>query len=117
MVDIAGPFMTKREGRNTRANPLLEGKVWALVVVCMASIDVNLDVLEGYGTIYFLQGFEAHVQVRGRPTKVIGDQGSQVISAADTVESLWDMIDVQRVMNYDPEHVQWEFVPSGSHTS
>ena len=50
LADLFGPLKTSEPGREktTRANPSLPHKVRAMVLVCMLSRAVNIQVVEGY---------------------------------------------------------------------
>lgn len=115
-LDLCGPYLTKAERRNTRSNPALAGKVWILVIVCSASSAIQLELVEGYDTSNFLVALDNFVHLRGQPKKYICDRGSQIVSASDTVESLWEVIDDVEVRNHVCQYSEFEFVPSGAHS-
>lgn len=116
ILDIAGPFSTVADRRETRSFRVQTGKVWILVIVCRATGAVHIEVLEGYDTNNFLAGFDAFTRLRGKPSSVTADLGSQIRSAANVMESPWSHTKMSKVQN-DPENITWYFVPSGAHSS
>ena len=115
-VDLCGPYLTKSDKRTTRANNTISGKVWVLAVVCSASQAVHIEAVQGYDTNNFLAALDNFVAIRGKPTHIIADRGSQVMSASNTVSALWNEIDTTRLQNQMCESTTWEFVPSGAHS-
>ncbi|XP_066955181.1 uncharacterized protein [Macrobrachium rosenbergii] len=116
VIDIAGPFNTIADRRETRNYRVNSGKAWILVIVCRASGAAHIEVLEGYDTNCFLAGFDAFTRIRGKPTSVTADLGSQIRGAANVMESLWNHTKMAKIQT-NPETTTWHFVPSGAHSS
>lgn len=115
-VDLCGPYQTVAKRRSTRSRPVSPvGKVWVLVIVCAASRAVHLEMCEGYDTAQFLVAFSSFTDLRGVLTKVIADQGSQIVGARNTLEYLWSSVDSVNVRKHTLGVTSWEFVPSGAH--
>lgn len=114
-LDLCGPYVCEAETRFTRQNPVLSGKVWILVVICAASHAAHLELVEGYSTAGFLSAFDNFVSLRGLPTEVFADRGSQVKAAGETMESIWEAVDTAVLANRYCETTEWHFVPAGAH--
>ena len=52
-------------------------KVWGIVINCAATRAVHTDITEGYGTDSFLQVLRKFVSLRGCPSVIHSDKGSQ----------------------------------------
>lgn len=116
IIDLCGPYSTLADRRNTRAVPVQAGKVWVLVVVCAASRAVHLELVEGYDTENFLAAYDSFTSVRGQPTRVIADRGSQIIGASNTLAALWQHVDQAKVQRHTCAQTTWEFVPTAAHS-
>ncbi|XP_064120796.1 uncharacterized protein LOC135225391 [Macrobrachium nipponense] len=117
VIDIAGPFNTIADRRETRNYRVNSGKAWILVIVCRASGAAHIEVLEGYDTNCFLAGFDAFTRIRGKPTSVTADLGSQIRVAANVMESLWNHTKIAKIQTNPETTTTWHFVPSGAHSS
>ena len=104
-LDIMGPFTVKGLGGFSRKT----FKVWAIVLVCLASKAVSSWALKDYGTDAFLMAFMNHVSVYGPPSLVITDRGSQIRAAAD-VSPNWDSIQHETASR----GTAWRFVPAAT---
>lgn len=85
-----------------------------MVIVCKASHACHLEVTEGYDTANFLSAFDEFTHLRGKPSSVVADKGSQIVSAG-TSECLWKHVFPFIIRNYSPDEIEWNFVPSGPH--
>ena len=115
-LDLCGPYMTKSDRRHTRQNQALAGKVWVMIIICAASRAVHLELVEGYDTASFLEALDNFTSTRGKPSKIVADRGSQIVSADNTIQSVWDVISETQARNHLCETTEWEFVPSGAHS-
>ena len=79
-LDFTGPTLVKPVGK-ARA----QVKTWTIVFVCMTTGALHLELVDSYGTEAFLLAWEAFVSLRGRPSRVVSDQGSQLILAQSLV--------------------------------
>ena len=70
-VDLAGPFVCKREGasRRTRRNPGTM-KVWAVLFVCLQVKAVKIYLVGGLHTEDFLLAWDSFVADHGQPAVV-----------------------------------------------
>ena len=67
-VDLAGPFVCKREGasKTTRRNPGTM-KVWAVLIVCLQVKAVKIYLVGGLHTEDFLLAWDSFVADHGQP--------------------------------------------------
>ncbi|XP_033118408.1 uncharacterized protein K02A2.6-like, partial [Anneissia japonica] len=76
-IDLFGPFVVRGEvQKRTR------GKAYGVIINCLVTRAIHLDIASDYSTEAFLQVFRRFVSVRGYPKKVYTDCGTQ-LSAAD----------------------------------
>ncbi|XP_068227555.1 uncharacterized protein [Palaemon carinicauda] len=116
VIDIAGPFTTITDRRETRNYRVNFGKAWILVIVFHASVAAHIEVLESYDTNCFLAGFNAFTRICGKPASATADLGSQILGAANVMESLWNHTKMAK-NHTNPETTTWHFVLSGAHSS
>ena len=112
-VDLAGPFkvFSMLKKRNTRRS---EGtlKVWAVLVLCLNTSALKIYLVPGYSTQDFMVAWVEFESDCGIPKKVHSDRGSQLVSAAediDTPDYNWDMIGTSR-----KGQTVWDFCPAGA---
>ena len=75
-LDLFGPFII-RDNIKKRAR----SKAYGIIFNCMATRAVYLDIVDGYGTQYFLVTFRRFVTVRGYPASIRSDNLSQLVAA------------------------------------
>lgn len=107
-VDLFGP-LTYRDMVKRRVT----GKGWGVVFVCMMSTAVHLELTEAYSTDAFLMAFRRFICMRGTPSLVISDRGSQLVEAASEVAG-WDFARIQEWSA--ARKFEWRLVPTqGQH--
>ena len=115
-VDLAGPFVCKREGasRRTRRNPGTM-KVWAVLFVCLQVKAVKIYLVGGLHTEDFLLAWDSFVADHGQPAVAYSDRGTNLTAAVreggdtEVPDYDWDRI-AQRGIG----KTEWQFHPSGS---
>ena len=82
-VDLAGPFLCKREGgaRVTRRNSGTV-KMWAVLLVCLQTKAVKIYIAGGLSTEDFLLAWDSFVADHGQPLIAYSDRGTNLTSAA-----------------------------------
>jgi hypothetical protein len=92
MVDYFGPFPLKGE-----VNKRSQGRGYGVLFTCLYTRAVYADVAHDYSTDGFLTVFRRFVTIRGYPSKIYSDNGSQLVRASkelkDAIKVLkWDVI-------------------------
>ena len=81
-IDLMGPFICRGE-----KNPRITLKKWAAVIEDVYSGAVHCDVVEDYSAAAVILMMRKFAALRGWPTLVSSDPGSQLVSAGDKMES------------------------------
>ena len=89
-------------------------KVWGTIFTCAASRAVWLDVTPSYSTDSILQTIEKFMRVRGMPSEIISDQGSQMKAASKELTKDWNWSKVSDSLS--ARSIKWTIVPAeGQH--
>ena len=115
-VDLAGPFLCKKEGAS-QVNRSNTGtvKVWAVLVVCLQVKALKIYLAGGLGTEDFLLAWDSFVADHGQPMVAYGDRGTNLVSAAkeggdiDVPDYDWD-----KIAETAQGRTDWQFHPAGS---
>ena len=89
MQAVHGDLSRLHGGMTVKAmvNKRARMKVYPLILVCQATGAVHTQVAHDYSTSAFLLQWDHFVAIRGRPTKVVSDCGSQLTSSDNTVKA------------------------------
>ena len=82
-IDLFGP-LTIRDTVKKRTHM----KVWGVIATCASTRAVYIDLTESYGTDAILQTIHRFVSIRGCPSEMISDQGTQLIAASKDIATL-----------------------------
>ena len=109
-VDLCGPYIV-RSMTNKRSTM----KVWVLIIVCLNTKAVAMELPAGYSTDDFLLAYGIHVSQHGIPLFVHSDRGSQLIAAKkelceDPLRYDWDAIAASGLQ----QGTTWKFCPAGA---
>lgn len=115
-LDLFGPFRVKPPGRTTRGKAFADcGKVWGLIVNCLSTRSIHIEVCEGYDTENFLAAFHAFTNIRGLPASVFADNGSQIQAADGTYRSLFSAMDWGKITRDGaPKNIEFKHTNPGS---
>ena len=82
-LDFMGPYLVKDEvkGRTTK-------KVWVILIVCLVTKALHVQVSTGYDTQSFLTQFHDYMAVRGQPRTCYTDAGTQLVAAGKVTNEL-----------------------------
>ena len=112
-LDLLGPTLVK--GIVNKRSTM---KVWPLIFVYQATGAIHLSVMHDYGTQAFLLQYTGYINLRGKPTKIVSDKGSQLTSSHNVVAFAdheapenWGWSEVEQKTAQDG--TSWEFVPAG----
>ena len=114
-VDLAGPFVCKREGasKSTRRNPGTM-KVWAVLFVCLQVKAVKIYMAGGLNTEDFLLVWDSFVADHGQPLIAYGDRGTNLTSASKEQSTEVPIYDWEKISASCRGKTEWKFHPPGS---
>ena len=109
-VDFAGPFIVKITRR-------VEAKRWLCLFTCTASRAVHLEMAYTLDTDGFLNTFTRMTSRRGKPERVVSDNGTNFIGADRELGELVQALDQEKIINDAANKgIKWKFNPPlGSH--
>ena len=110
-IDLFGPYLIKDTVKKRT-----KMKVWGFIATCAVSRAVHLDITDSYGTDSILQTLRKFKLMRGCPSEIISDQGSQLVAASK------DVADLTKNWNWGPiaewassKSIKWTVVPAEAH--
>ena len=106
-VDFFGPFKTRGV-----VNKRSRGKSFGVIFTCGATRAVHCDLSQDYSVDGFLQTFRRFTSVRGYPSNIWSDCGSQLIAADKELREMIKGFDKQQLIEYGAEKgINWHFSP------
>ena len=84
-IDLFGPLTIKDMVKKRTTM-----KVWGFIANCTVTRSIHLDLTESYSTDAILQTLRKLKLLRGCPTEIISDQGSQMRAAAKDLTNDWN---------------------------
>ena len=109
-LDFFGPFITRGE-----TNKRTRGKAYGLIFSCSVSRAVYLDIASDYSMPAFLMVLRRFVSLRGYPSKIISDPGSQLVAASKELHQVVDQFDTETLQNFGTEYgLEWEFTSANA---
>ena len=108
MIDYFGPFVIRGEvQKRTR------GKAYGVLLTCMSSRAVHLDLSQNYSKDRFMQLFRRYASVRGWPQMIYSDNGTQLVGASKELKDVVNNLDWTQVKSSSLAHgTEWKFSPS-----
>ena len=79
-LDIAAPILVRG-----MVNKRSQMKCWPLLIVCMLTGSIHIGLMTGYGAKHFLMAWWIFCELRGYPSKVQSDSGSQLKASVPVV--------------------------------
>ena len=106
-LDLFGPFFIKDSvKKRTRC------KSYGVIFNCLSSRSVHLDLIDGYSTKSFMDGFRRFISIRGCPRRIYSDCGSQLTSFNKELKDMISELKVEEIQNcvrkYGGE-IEWTF--------
>ena len=106
-IDYFGPF-TIRGVVNKRTR----GKGFGVIFTCASSRAVYCDLSQDYSVDGFLQTFRRFTSIRGYPSDVWSDCGSQLVATDKELREMVRGFDQQRLIEFGAEKgINWHFSP------
>ena len=106
-IDLFGPFEIKGE-----VNKRSTGKVYGVIFFCLPSTAIHLDITSDYSTDAFLNAFRRFVSIRGCPSVVYSDAGSQLLGASKVLRNIAENWDWDKISHFhNKKGIKWNFSP------
>ena len=111
-MDLFGPIEIKDTVKQRTRK-----KVWGFIFNCTVTRAMYLDLTEDYGTDAILQTIRRFVSIRGCPSEIQSDQGSQLIAAAKDIAVLTEKWDWKPIQEWATSRkIKWTLAPAeGQH--
>ena len=107
MLDHIGPFSVKNSGKTE--------KVWVLIITCLYSRAVSLNICLSLDTSSFLRAFQMHILRYSLPKLVLGDPGSSIVSGVNVVIDFLNDFATRKYLEENGIHqVKFQTYPSGA---
>ena len=105
-LDVWGPVIIseKRATRSTSA----QRKVWVLILVCLVSRAVHVEIIPSLDTTAFRNGLQRFISVRGKPKIIRSDNGTNFVSAHNQMVNVNLEVIESNLNKYD---IEWMFNP------
>ena len=101
-VDFAGPLYIKQGDLSDGSS-----KVWIALFTCCVTRAVHLELVPDLTAQTFLRSFKRFTARRGIPSQIVSDNAKTFVSAAQTLERLFDNPEVQQYLS--GLKVKWNF--------
>ena len=108
-MDLFGPFLCRSD-----VNKRSSMKVWGVVIVDRNSGAIHCDVALDYSTQEIIKALRRFASLRGWPTKICSDPGSQLMSSSGRLESWWKNMQTELGNLGSEENFEWEISPANS---
>ena len=95
-LDLTGPCLVKN-----MVNKRTKIKCWPLLIICLSTGTVDIRLMTGYSTKVIMDQWQFFASHRGKPSKFVSDQGSQLKAAS--LEITW-------TKHKDPGKWEWNII-------
>ena len=111
-LDYLGPSWMQDKG--------VQEKCWVMLITCLCTRAVHLELIEDLSTITFLQAYRNFVAIRRKPTHIVSDNASQFKLAAKSIKAIeaerrnyeeWNHTIRQAVPEIAKQGTRWHFIP------
>ena len=107
MVDHMGPFNVKVAGNNQ--------KVWVLLVTCLFSRAVSVNICLSLDTSAFLRAFHLHVLKYGLPKLILSDPGSSIVAGVNVIKDFLNDFETKSFLEKNGiKTLEYQTYPSGA---
>ena len=104
-LDFFGPFKIKDEVKKRTT-----GKAYGIIFNCLVSRAVHVEISPDYSTEKFLMALRRFVSIRGYPSKLYSDNGSQLVAANVELRSVIQGLDQKSLKDFGvTQGLQWFF--------
>ena len=110
MVDLFGPYSIRGEVQKR-----VTGKAYGVIFTDMVMRAVHIEAVFGYDTDSFLMALSRFGNLRGYPSYMYSDPGSQLVGADKELQEAWCNIDQPAIKRKCAENgMEWIFGPADS---
>ena len=110
-LDYFGPLETKGE-----VNKRARGKAYGVMISCNLSRAVHIEVVDNYSIDSFLQLLRRFISLRGSPSVIRSDRGSQLTSANNELKAVIKGLDITVLKQFGAQKgISWKFTPVMRH--
>ena len=110
MLDLFGPYPVRGEVQKRTT-----GKARGVIFTDLCSRAVHIEVVFGYDTQSFLLALSRFASIRGWPTVMYSDPGSQLVGANTELVNAWKDINLDTLKKHGSEFgLRWVFGPADS---
>ena len=95
MVDLFGPYQIRGEVQKR-----ISGKAWGVIFTDICSRAVHIEAVFGYDTSNFLLALTRFASIRGWPSKIFSDPGSQLTAADKELKEAASRVGVNHGMDW-----------------
>ena len=92
----------------------VRGKTYGLIINCMQTRAVHVELCPDYSTDKFLLASRKFVAIRGYPANIYSYQCSQLVSAEKESKAVLEDLDWNKIEDYGASGVKWNFTPGDS---
>ena len=104
-LDLFGPFEIRGE-----ANKRSRAKGYGVILNCLLSRAVHLEIVTDYGTDAFLLAIRRFIALRGCPIKMWSDRGTQLVAANKEMKQVIANHDEKLILEFGSDNsIDWEF--------
>jgi len=103
-LDAAGPWSTPQGAGHSRA------KRYLLIFRCAMYGAVHLEMMDSMDTTSFLLALEAFISRRGKPNRIVSDNGRNFVSGKAVIDELNRTVDHSRIAR-EHHDIEWYFTP------
>ena len=108
-TDLFGPLPIKDSVRRR-----VHGKCYGVIFVCLSSRAIYLDIVENYSTDAFLGALKRFVSIRGFPSTLHSDNGTQLTCANKQLRDITNNFNMKEVCKFGSnEGMSWSFNKAG----
>lgn len=109
-LDLFGPYAVRGEVQKRTT-----GKAWGVIFTDLCCRALHIEVAFGYDTESFLLAFSRFTAIRGWPSTVYSDPGSQLVGANEELKRAWKSMDQDKITQVSAASAtEWKFSPADS---
>ena len=105
-LDLFGPMIIKDTVKKRTSK-----ECWGVIFVCTVTAAIHLELAEDYSTDSFIMCLRRFMNLRGTPSLITSDPGTQLVAAAKITEQ-WDY---EKIAEWaSSKKIRWHVVPTNS---